>query len=126
MSLASNGNDLVRFGIIGLGICVPGLVLSSLLMQRGSRAAVRVVSKGRREASQMLAGGASPEEVAAALVTTMGLRPGVAVRVLIGELQISPREAIEILRPHLTARQQDLFDRMPTSKLDALFREYAP
>jgi hypothetical protein len=32
---------------------------------------------------------------------------------------VPARAAVDVLRPHLTVRQRDLYDRLPTAKLEA-------
>ena len=117
---ASVGEQITTVSIVILVVCVPLIFLGRFLMQSGAKRSRDAVARATPEAKQMSDEGASPDDIAVMLLTEHGVSPGGAMRVLCDVLRMTAPDALAVVHPHLSERQQDLFDRMPTAKLEAM------
>lgn len=110
---------LFEVSAVLLAIAAVCLVFNRLVFGAMRRRIARDAGKGYPAAREHLAAGRPPEELGALLIDDLQLGPGIAIKIASVELGLSPRDAIDLLRPHLSPRMLDSYDRMPTDRLTA-------
>jgi hypothetical protein len=83
------------------------------------------LTNARLAARAALERGESQEAVAEWLVTGTKLPSLATVRAMADSTGLAPAEALEVVRPHLSARALDVIDTMPTAKFDKIMRNLA-
>jgi len=100
------------------------LLAVSLTLMKGGMARARTrASRAASSARKELERGEPTDEVARTLAREARLPPLAAVRAMADAAEITPAEALAALRPHLTDRQVDVIDRMPTERFDRAMRD---
>jgi len=119
MGLVHVGNMVAIGGIIVLAVTLPISILGRFVTRRLVARGRRTRDDARPIVQRMLDEGQGGDEIAATLLDRMELPPGMAIALVSESMGIPPREAVELCRPHLSQRHQDLYDRMSTKHLDA-------
>ena len=100
------------------------IVLVVVIVVAGAGFALSVIAKGKKAVTElhatskdMIAAGKTPDDVAKLLAEDRKLPPGQSIAIVSDVAGVTPREAIDVLRPYLTEGHQKTYDAMTDERL---------
>lgn len=103
--------------MIGVVVVLGLVVAVAVVLLMGVAKGKRTFAEAHIAARDLVASGSSPADVGAMLLTERKMPPGQAIAVVSDVTGCTPREAIDVLRPHLNESLQKTYDDMTDERL---------